>query len=400
MNIPHAKRGTWYVQATYIAMTITRPTPGMTRSTIEFAIRKYLTPGAVIQLLVSREEHINGEPHFHIYLELNRKRYVSVAMMKTALQRTHKDEDTSETYVYLSTIQRIENYLEYMLKFDEDANINGNYWNSYEEVGHYIADRGRIKLTDQISSFLQAGNTVAEAAEKWPGYAMNHFNSLSIFKGAMDNEKKNKKEIAERIPIPGPWIDWHNYSEKQDRIIAEWLLFHEKKPGLNKKVHLYVWGEKNTGKSEFWKTLKKYKRVYQFQPDTSNLWHDQFDPKQDYDFIIWDEFDQNRWIDLNWTNFYLDGFVKVSRRNNAPLIRNKIIPMIILSNKSPDTVWSGYDPEQIRAFMARFTIIHTTSRNKLNVLRQGREIGLEDFNVPDFADLDADELEPIAYFNY
>lgn len=322
----------------------------------------------IIQLVIAQEEHLNGELHFHGYVQMDRRTFISARMVAEALG----------TYAHIHGVD--DKWLEYLLKFDEDPLVEGTRWNSRQEVLDYLESTSK-KMTDRISEFL-ASHTLAEAQQIWPGYVMQHWNALNIYKTQMDNIRAQERQQLQLLPWEPIPID--EAMEQHNEVISRWLNYiasfndDTNTEQIGKRAHLYIQAPKNAGKTRLQTTLKKFFRVFEYHWNQSD-WQDDFN-SEDYDLILFEEFNSNRYLDLPRLNNFLDGGGKVSRRNKAPLLRNKRIPALFLSNSSVDINLYQFRAPEIAAFKSRVTEITLKGNQQIVVLEQHWERNLRDFD--------------------
>lgn len=200
-----------------------------------------------------------------------------------------------------------------------------------------------------VAKKCQAGATIKEIDKEYPQFVLQNQKKLQDY--ILLQESFKVEEYKE-------WFGVKPSSQSQPyetTVICEWLNNNIKKPRPHKQAQLYIVGEKNLGKTWLWNEyLSQYLKVYLVPNDKD--WYDGY--SDDHDLIVFDEFNGKT---ITWMNGFVEGCrFPVSRRGMLPYQKKKNIPVLVLSNKTPDDAFPNVakeHPGQLEAFKCRFEVV-------------------------------------------
>lgn len=132
---------------------------------------------------------------------------------------------------------------------------------------------------------------------------------------------------------------------------------------------LYIHGPTGVGKTHLISQLRTYFRVYDVC--MTEKWMDNYDDDL-YDLVIMEEFTGHART-LSEMNQFLDGqVVALPRRNKPSYLKQKNIPVIVLSNLSLEKAYKNCNEEQLAPLMRRFLVVNVgtdhTREKPINLL--------------------------------
>ena len=150
------------------------------------------------------------------------------------------------------------------------------------------------------------------------------------WRGERERRLKFAKAQAQKVfvvPAPGYYNAWNNE-------IASWLTTNLRQKRKHRQKQLWIQGPPGIGKTKMMKKLRKLYSLTIYNWPKDERWWDLYGDGQ-YDIIMLDEFRSQKMItDLNPI---LSGDpVTLSRRGMAPVEKRDKLPVIIMSNYTPE----------------------------------------------------------------
>lgn len=215
---------------------------------------------------------------------------------------------------------------------------------------------GKVSM-DEVAGSLMSGASVKDIFYKYPGKFLMYRSRIESF--------KEFQNVAERQQIEDfPGFDVPEDLRERDPFLFElvqWLQLNlvepkeQKKPRPFKSPQLYLYGAPSTGKTSMILQLMKFFRVYFLPMDEE--FYDEYEDDL-YDLVVLEEFSSQK--PITWLNSFLDGAPKTIRKKQRQYLKTKNIPVIILSNLSPDECYSNVaekHPSSFEAFKIRLQIL-------------------------------------------
>lgn len=222
---------------------------------------------------------------------------------------------------------------------------------------------------EQIYQCMLNGETLAQIRHRYPIYYGQHVTQIQKVYHEVALERKQKAEEASRLPYTFlPLLPTDNPAVLGFK--RWWNLINQ---GLNmgRGWNLWLWGDKNTGKTRLLKMLMKHGPYYNFHVNKAN-WQDGYDENINYRFIMIEEFPtttKELGMPLSQFNGFLDGVTKVPVKYLDAQVKNKTIPVIVTGNVNPADAFIDEDPAEREALLDRFEIVHTTPKNPMAVFQ-------------------------------
>ena len=308
---------------------------------IELLEAKLKNVAEITGYVISEEKHENGDPHLHCMLKFN----------KALRTRDVRWADlTGEDYNYHPNIESVKHArkcIEYIIK-------DKNYIDNGDVCVEDILKRKK-KMCSQVAQLIDNGEDLEAVRALDSGYFLANLAKVKdyhAYVSSIDNSTKLR------------WytLDLEAYRNPQTRDIAEWLNMNLLKERNFKQRQLYIHGKPSLGKTSMCEELEKYFRIY-YMPRED--WYDDYDDTK-YDLIVMDEFKGQRTV--QFLNQFLQGSkMPLKRKGISGVLKRKNLPVIILSNYSPEQVYRNVDSMCIKALETRLEVIEVTRFITLDV---------------------------------
>lgn len=303
--------------------------------------------------IICREKHADGTKHLHYYLEFNKKldiknpRYFDTLIPIEIDGKAHHGN--------ISTVRNVGATLQYITK-DGDYELYG-----ITETELKIIVQGlNYKLADVVARIIH-DPSIDEIALEFPQKYVLHHNGLTKLCNIV--RKRNATHI-----VPYKWPTGigndiallHEHAPQKIFIrLMKWL--HDNFGDLSvlkprKSTQLFICGPTGIGKTRLLCWLNAHWRG--FLISSNEKFYDGYND-DDYDFIYIDEFHGNKKI--QWMNTLLAGENQVIAIKSSQYQKRRNLPVIILSNLSPDECYPNvirYKRRVYDAFLARLTVIN------------------------------------------
>lgn len=251
--------------------------------------------------LVAEEDHKDGTPHLHAYLQFKEKKTFCRSDCFDVIGGKHGSYEVTKS---------IRRWVTYCTK-------DGKYIAKGLDVESIKKKKGS-KSTEVAQMFLD-GKKVSDVNKVDPGYVMINKRKLEEYETwvACENSKKSKLDW-----VPPDLSDLTDANKQ----IAEWICKNIRQQRVFKAPQLFIHGPRNLGKTSLIEWLGKYLSVYHVPmgEDFYDLYSD------DYDLIVMDEFKGQKTI--QWMNEFLQGSRMNLRKKGAQVLKTANLPCIILSN--------------------------------------------------------------------
>lgn len=274
-----------------------------------------------------------------------------------------------------------DNWLDYLTKFDDEFQAEGDLWNSRQEVREYVNKRKQTKISEQVARYLET-HTLDETRNEFKAWFLLNERKAQEWKANIEKSKAKEEALGRRIT---PIAFNENEYEAHDKLLAQYLNFifrNYQNKSYRKKCHLFIKAKTNAGKSRFLSWLKKMYRCYEYNLD-SNDWQDDWTRDEDYDLIIIDELQRIQTLrnyNMSYINLMLDGRNKMKRRYIGEYQRQHTIPVIIVSNATPGVVFAREEHDAFNAFVGRIAYLQIEDDDQITIGSQYWDDGKEDFH--------------------
>lgn len=285
-------------------------------------------------IIISQENHQDGEKHLHIGIEFKEKVRTRKVDYFDCIAGKHGD---------YKIMKSVAGTIKYLKKEDKTPLIDG------EVPDDGVSKRG--SKGNVIASMVDAGCNLREIYDAEPGYFMLNKRKIEELAGwlAIKKVKDNLTPFPGRFLYEGVNVGTIN--------IVKWLNDNLKRDVSRplKAKQLYVHGPANSRKTSLVTFLSTWFRVYWVPKDEAfyDYYHD-----DDYDIIVFDEFKMQK--SLQWMNSFIEGApCLVRKKGSSGTMKLKNLPVIILSNYSIGSLLADHDDQVL--FESRLELVHLTS---------------------------------------
>lgn len=293
-------------------------------------------------IVVCKELHQDGFPHLHVALCFSAKKNFVSPRWADFLADQHGDYEV---------MQNLRDCLKYVTK-DKD----------FIEIGIVTATVLAKKSSTfaMVEADLRDGAPIPEIEMAHPGFVLRHLRMMEAYRSYRERTEIRTREItwgqvrALAAKDSCPELGQETASaDPSNVLIADWLNGNVCVNRSFKQPQLWIWGETNLGKSSLAEWLLRHVRVY-FPPLGENF-YDEWEEEL-YDLVVFDEFKAQKKI--TWMNAFLQGspFSMAVKGGQRKKLRN--LPVIILSNFSPENCYWRAAPESIAPLVARLLVVH------------------------------------------
>lgn len=281
--------------------------------------------------VVCEEKHEDGSPHLHVFLQFKEKKNVCKQDEFDFIGGKHGDYQVAKS---------VSGSIKYVTK-------DGNYVAKGVDV-EAIKTKGK-KMSDKIAELIDQGKSLAEVKEEERGYFLMNKRKIEEYATWVECEKAKKSKM-DWIP---PKLDGLTDANKQ---IAEWLCKNIRQNRAFKAPQLFITGKPNLGKTSLVEWLNKSLSVYLMPMEEE--FYDQY--SDDYDLVVLDEFKGQKKI--TFLNQFLQGSAMSIRKKGSQGLKQKNIPVIILSNLTLETCYRKANEDgRLDSLRARLEIVEVDS---------------------------------------
>ena len=309
---------------------------------------KLLFGANLLWCCVSAEEHQDGTPHLHAVWKLKKRRSFSGAggMAKLdALTGKHGDYRKAEKlWAALGYVAKKGEYTTYGIDVESALSSAAKKTSTADALAVEQKEGGPEPMAKRLRTLRNAN----------PGFYLMHRKKIQDFASEIELEKQQGEKPSGTF---GAQVE--EDSEWNHRIM-DWLNKNMLVERPHKQKQLWLYGPTNIGKTTLITQLDNLGiRIYRMPYD--NNWFDSY-ANGAYDLIIFDEYGKSNTYPVHKLNQWLEGAVlPVCRRGQAPLLKMENLPMIVLSNHSPEEVYSKYagaDHTRLDPLRGRLDIVH------------------------------------------
>lgn len=285
-------------------------------------------------VVVSRETHKDGNYHLHCYLQYD-KQFTST--------KSNVYDIVYEGVVFHPNIQATNDknaWIKYITKTDNEFVSKGL------DVKAYLTSREQKKGYCFYADVIKKGCITKEMIQDNPKMLKglkNLLNDLEAYK------MLPSEDDVKRTPLTSVRI---------------WDVDYTVGPRRFKQPQLWICGSKNKGKTTFINELldKGYKG---YEMPTNNDWSGYNDG---YDFLYIDEFKGG--ISIQELNKVLQGNMCRLNTKGGMVVKNKNIPVFIISNYRPSEVFNKVTDDKLDTLLCRLEVIENYDVPEVVVARQ------------------------------
>lgn len=275
-------------------------------------------------LIMCKELHESGKPHFHIYLRFKSKLHINDYRFMEILSKQHNIQKVRSPKNVIAYIKKEGQYWEFLNESNKNKTASANY------------------ASDQLEAFIKKCKDSSVGKEAYMQLLVSskatdiERKSARKMYGAKTFEKDEQEFILQKeFHERGRLVEFKNLEDHKDDPNYELLNFIQNRlrrsPWLPMRTtHLYLWGESAMGKSAIFSNLADRIPYYIYPQDG---WHSIY-VNAVYQYIFWDEatFKGHKTEDLNK---FLGGVTNVELNVKGGRTWKRDNPVIIMtSNKS------------------------------------------------------------------
>lgn len=283
----------------------------------------------LVGYIVCEEAHADGTPHLHVFLQFS---------TRINVRDPHFFDFIGGKHGNYQVCRSVRKSIEYVTKA-------GNYL----VKGVDVEKVRKEKTGDKIARMLDSGKSLVEVKTEESGYFLMNKRKIEEYASWVQCENAKKSKLT-WIP---PKLDDLTDANLQ---IAEWICKNIRQNRTFKAPQLFITGKPNLGKTSLIGWLSKFLSVYQFPMEEE--FYDQY--SDDYDLVVMDEFKGQKKI--TFLNEFLQGSTMSIRKKGSQGLKNKNIPVIILSNLTLETCYRKANEDgRLDALRARLLIVEVDS---------------------------------------
>nr|QTE03380.1 MAG: replication-associated protein [Grus japonensis CRESS-DNA-virus sp.] len=281
--------------------------------------------------IVCEEQHKDGTPHLHVFLQFHNRKNFKDPHWADFIAGKHGDYKVCKS---------VSGSVRYVTK-------DGNYIAKGVDVESFQKKEG--KVSNRIADLLDKGKSLSEVKEEEKGFFLLNKRKIEEYAAFIECEK-SKKSKQEWVQ---PSVEGLTDANKQ---IAEWICSNIRQTRAFKAPQLFITGKPNLGKTSLVEWLKKFLSVY-LMPTTEEFYDHYSD---DYDLVVLDEFKGQKTI--QFLNEFLQGSSMPIRKKGSQGLKNKNLPVIILSNYTLEECYRKANEDgRLDSLRARLTQVEVDS---------------------------------------
>lgn len=298
--------------------------------------------------VVAEEKHKDGKPHLHVLIKFRNQISSCNAKFADFISGSHGN------YKPAKPMWKAYNYTVKAGCFVVHGVVPQTILSQASKKLDSKSNSGAV-TTEEVALAMVGGASVKDIYQKYPGKFLMYRSRIESFK-----EYQNVVERTATRTFPGfkpvdPDLDPFLFE------LVGWLQDNLVDPIANKKSRpfktpqLYLHGPPSSGKTSMILELMKFFRVYFLPMDEE--FYDEYEDGL-YDLVVLEEFASQKTI--TWLNSFLEGAPKTIRKKQRQYLKTKNIPVIILSNLSPDECYINVaekHPSQFEAFKIRLQVL-------------------------------------------
>ena len=195
----------------------------------------------------------------------------------------------------------------------------------------------------KIASLIQAGTSLDVVDDEEPGYMLMHLQQVQRY-AAFVELKKKRSEFAQAQLRKVSVQPAESYSTSWNQQIASWLSRNIRQERVHRQKQMWIKAPPAAGKTSLLIWLEEVFNLSIYYWPKDEKWWDGYSDGC-FDVIVLDEYRAQKMI--TELNPVLSGDpTPLSRRNAPPYIKRNILPVIIMSNFSPEEAYHKAHPSQ------------------------------------------------------
>jgi len=278
--------------------------------------------------IVCEEQHKDGTPHLHVYLSFHAR-------------KNFKNPDCFDFIGGKHGNYKVANSPRGSIAYVTKAG-------TYLAKGVDVESTKKGKTGDKIASMLEQGKSLVEVKDEEKGYFLINKRKIEEYAAFIQCEISKKSKL-DWVP---PSLEGLTDANKQ---IAEWICKNIRQTRSFKAPQLFITGKPNLGKTSLVEWLKKSLSVYLFPMEEE--FYDHYTDTDD--LVVLDEFKGQKKI--TFLNEFLQGSTMSIRKKGTQGIKQKNIPVIILSNLTLETCYKKANEDgRLDSLRSRLLIVEVT----------------------------------------
>lgn len=315
-------------------------------------------PNPLNHFIVSREQHEDGQWHLHALLDLHEKlRTRSVSYFDNLVDPPKHPNIRSKLQSKPATVR-------YIVKGNNPDLIASTF--DYQKFLHASASKRSTKAT-QICQLINEGRSIDEIDDLHPEYVLLHGRNLRDYV-SFKSLKERRRQFAEAQQIAVRVLPAPDFSSVWNCRIVSWLSSNIRMPRVHRQRQLWISAPPSAGKTTMIMWMEnEFKLSVYYWPKDEHWWDGYSD--QAYDLIVLDEFRSQKKI--TELNPILSGDpTPLSRRSAAPLVKRDNLPVIILSNFTPEQCFHKCSEQQLAPLLDRLHVVALPDNQLLRFVRE------------------------------
>lgn len=295
-----------------------------------------------------QESHIDGNKHLHAAICLK----VAFSTKKVnvfddlVLPKKHPNISGKFTGGALKAFQYVMKEGNYMaLPSDEKFDL--------KEFCELAKGKKSTKASLMIRE-IQKGSTIDDLDDLFPEYMMMNVQKVVAYMSYLEVKKKRRDFAAAQL-IKVNVSSAEGFLSPWNMLIASWLTKNLRQDRVHRQKQLWIQSPPEMGKTSLLMWLERtFKLSIYYWPKDEKWWDTYSDGA--YDLIIIDEFHGQK--SITELNQILSGDpISLSRRNMPYVMKRNNLPVIILSNFTPDQCFHKCTAQQLAPLNSRLEVI-------------------------------------------
>lgn len=298
----------------------------------------------VISVVVCREQHEDGSPHIHAAVKLRTQFRTRSQSMLDVLVDPPQHGNYKGVQSWIGTVR-------YCAK-------EGDFVTHGIDLPKFLSAAAKKVSTSsktlQVVQAVQDGASVSDLIVSQPAYMLAHARNVKefILLSRMAS-LQTRRQSAGNGPLPVRTVGSHNTT--YNRAITAWIQSNIRVERQFKQAQLYLYGIPDIGKTSMVNWLEnEFDLVIYHMPRNEEFYDEYVD--RAYDLIVLDEFKAQKRIQV--LNSWLEGGTMVVRQKGGQSLKRDNLPMIVLSNFSPQDCYSKCSEEQLAPLLSRLTVVY------------------------------------------
>lgn len=319
--------------------------------------------------VVCEESHRDGTPHLHMLVRLHSPLDITSSSALDVLVDPPQHGNYQATRSVIATMRYVTKY--------------GQHLSHNVDVETFLSSarqkKQAVSVSNAVVQSIFAGSTMTDLMESHPTYLLNHSRNVREFiqLHRTSTMQRRRLELMETTVTVRP-VGTHNTS--WNRAISAWIRMNIRRPRPFKQKQLYIHGPPDMGKTSFVMQLEREFELSVYWMPTLENFYDTYDDGA-YDLVVLDEFRAQKRIQE--LNLWLQGGVMPVRKKGGQGLKRDNVPMIILSNFSPEECYSKSGPSALAPLNARLEVIEVKGPIRLEKVDEDIPTTLDDIIQPD-----------------